>query len=69
MELFTDPKKGCSVPDLAEFYAHCLVTNGVVPRVVNGHKARFDAKKLDKLLKVSSEGFDVYVREDKSILG
>jgi len=27
LELFTDPKRGCSVPDLAEFYAHYVVTN------------------------------------------
>ena len=69
LKLFTDPKRGCSVPDLAEFYANCVVTNGVVPSIVNGHKVRFDAKKLGELLGVSFEGFDVYVREDKSILG
>ena len=69
MELFTDRKRGCSVPDLAEFYANCVVTNGVVPSIVNGHEVRFDAKKLGELLGVSSEGFNVYVREDNSILG
>ena len=36
---------------------------------VNGHKIRFDASDLGELLGVSSEGFDVYVRKDKSILG
>ena len=69
LELFTDPKRGRSVPDLAEFYATYVVTNGVVPSIVNGHEVRFDAKKLVELLGVSFEGFDVYVREDKSILG
>ena len=69
LELFTDPKKGCSVPYFAEFYANCVVTNGVVPSIVNGHKVRFDAKKLGELLGVSSEGFDVYEKEYKSILG
>ena len=69
MELFTDPKRGCSVLDLAEFYANYVVTNGAVTSIVNGHEVRFDAKKLGELLEVSSEGFDVYLREDKSILG
>lgn len=62
LELFTYPKRGCSVPDLAEFYANCVVTNRVVPSIVNGHEVQFDAKKLGELLGVSSEGFDVYVR-------
>ena len=69
LELFTDPKRGCSVLDLAEFYANCVVTNGVVMSIVNGHEVQFDAKKLGELLGVSSEGFDVYMREDKSVLG
>ena len=69
LELFIDPKRGCLVPDLAEFYANCVVTNGVVTSIVNGHELQFDAKKLGELLGVSSEGFDVYVREDKSIVG
>jgi len=30
---------------------------------------RFDAGDLGELLGVSAEGFDVYVHEDKSILG
>ena len=69
LELFTDPKRGCSVPYFAEFYANCVATNQVVTSIVNGHEVQFDAKKLVELLVVSSEGFDVYVREDKSILG
>ena len=69
LELFTDPKRGCSIPDLAEFYANSVVTNGVVPSIVKGHKVRFDPKKLGELLGVSFEGFNVYVRQDKSILG
>ena len=36
---------------------------------VNGHKLRFDASELGELLGVPSEGFGVYVYEDKSILG
>ena len=69
LELFTDPKRGCSVPNLTKFYANCVVTNGVMPSIVNSHEVRCDARKLRELLGVSSEGFDVYVRDDKSILG
>jgi len=36
---------------------------------VNDHNLRFDAKKLGEMLGVPSNGFDVYVREDKSVLG
>ena len=36
---------------------------------VNGKKLRFDAKKLGERLGVPAVGFDVYVREDKSVLG
>ena len=69
LDLFTDTKRGCSVPDLAEFYANYVVTNGVVTRIDNDHNLRFDAKKLGELLVVSSKGFDVYVRENKNVLG
>jgi len=41
----------------------------VVTSTVNSHKMRFDAGDLAELLGVSSEGFDVYVREDKSVFG
>jgi len=69
LDLFTDTKRGCSVPNLAEFYANCVVINGVVTSTVNDHNLRFDVKKLGGLLGVSSEGFDVCVQEDKSIIG
>ena len=59
---------GCSVPDLAEFYAHYSVTNGVVTSDVNGTKIRFDVKELGDILGVPASGFDLYVREDKSVL-
>jgi len=54
---------------LAEFYANCVVTHGVVTSEVNGKKLRFDAKKLGEILGVPAIGFGVYVREDKSMLG
>jgi len=60
---------GCSVLDLVEFYANCKVTNGVVTSEVNGKKLRFGAKKLGEILGVPVVGFDVYVREDKFVLG
>jgi len=69
LDLLTYTKRKCSVPDLAEFYGNCVVTNGVVTSTVNDHHLRFDAKKLGELLGVSSKGFDVYVWEDNSILG
>jgi len=68
LEIFTNIKRGCFVSELAEFYANCVITNGVVTSIVNGHKLCFDASDLGELLGVSSEGFDVYVCEDKSIL-
>ena len=46
-------KRGCSVPDLAEFYANCVVTSGVVTNTVNGHELRFDTSDLGELLEVS----------------
>jgi len=56
------------VPDLAD-YANCVVTKGVVTSTVNGHDLNFDAKALGEILGVPVEGFDIYVREDKSVLG
>ena len=69
LELFTNTQLGCSIPDLVEFYAHCSVTEGVVTSDVNGTKIRFDAKELGEILGVPASGFDLYVREDKSVLG
>jgi len=69
LELFTNTQNGCSVPLLAEFYAYCVVTNGVVTSTVGGHRLRFDAADLGKMLGVPANGFAVYVREDKTMLG
>jgi len=57
------------VPNLAEFYANYVVTNRVVTSTVNGRKLFFNAKELGAILSVPSEGFDVYVHEDKNMLG
>jgi len=69
LELFTNTQLGCSVPDLAEFYANCSITQGVVKSEVNGKKVRFDARKLGEILGIPATGFDIYVREDKTVLG
>jgi len=57
------------VPDLAEFYANCSITQGVVKSEVSGKKLRFDARKLGEILGIPATRFDIYVREDKTILG
>ena len=54
------------MPELAEFYANCEVTKGAVTSFVNWHGIRVDAPKLGKILGVPSQGFAVYVREDKT---
>ena len=36
---------------------------------VNGVKVEFDSQKLGEILGIPAEGFDIYVREDKSLLG
>jgi len=69
LELFTNTQLGCSVPDLAEFYANCSITQSVVKSEVNGKKMRFEARKLGEILGILATGFDIYVREDKTILG
>ena len=69
LDLFTNTQLGCSGLELAEFYANCSITQGVVMSIVSGKKLRFDAKKLGEILGVPSMGFDVYVREDKTVLG
>ena len=54
---------------MAEFYANCVVTSGLVISSVNGHELCFDADNLRDWLGVPSKGFDVYVREDKCVVG
>ena len=67
--LFTNTQLGCSVHELAEFYAKCTVTEGVVTSIVNRQQLRFDAKILGEILGIPSTSFDIYVREDKTTLG
>jgi len=69
LDLFMNTQGGCSIPKFAEFYAHCVVTNVVVTSTIGGHKLRFDAADLGEMLGVLADGFTVYVREDKTMLG
>jgi len=69
LELFANTQLGCSVPELAEFYARCSVTEGTVTSEVDGVKVEFDAQKLREILGVPAVRFDIYAREDKSLLG
>ena len=48
LELFANTQLGCSVPELAEFYANCEVTEGVVTSFVNGQGIKVDAPTLRK---------------------
>jgi len=69
LELFTNTQLGCSQPDLAEFYANISITKDRVTSTVNGVLIEFDAHTLGDILGVPAEGFNLYVREDKSLLG
>ena len=68
LELFANTQQGCSLLELAEFYANCSVANGVVTSAVNEWHFSFDAATLGEILGIPSRGFDAYVREDKTIL-
>jgi len=41
----------------------------VVKSEVNGKKMRFEARKLGEILGIPATGFDIYIWEDKTILG
>jgi len=69
LEVLTNTQLWCSVPELTEFYARYLVTEGTVTSDVNGLKVEFDAQKLREILGVPAIGFHIYVRDDKSLLG
>ena len=55
--------------ELAEFYARISVAEGIVTSEVNGVKIVFDAQKLEEILGIPVVRFDIYVRDDKSLLG
>jgi len=68
-ELFTNTQLGCSQPDVAEFYANVFVVEGVLTSTVNGVLIEVDSRALGVILGVPATGFDLYVREDNSLLG
>jgi len=68
-ELFTNTQLGCSKPDVAEFYANVSLSEGVLSSTVNGVLMEVDSRALGVILGVPVTGFDLYVREDKSLLG
>ena len=69
LELFANTQLGCSVPDLAEFYANCNITNAVVTSDGNEKRnLKFNAKDLSAILGAPAEDFNVHVREDKTVL-
>jgi len=69
LELFTNTQLVCSQLDLVEFYARVTITEATVTSMVNGVQIEFDAQTLRDILGVLVARFDLYVREDKSLLG
>jgi len=59
---------GCSQPDVVEFYASVSVSRDVLTSRVNGVLIEVDARALGMILGWPATGFDLYVREDKSLL-
>ena len=54
---------------MAEFYANVSLSGGVLSSRVNGVLIEVDAQALGAFLGVPATGFDLYIREDKSLLG
>jgi len=59
---------GCSQPDVVEFYANVTLSGDVLTSTVNGVLIEVNAQALRVILGVPTTGFDLYVREDKSLL-
>ena len=47
---------GCSQPDVAEFYANVIVSEGVLTSTVNGMLIEIDARALGVILGVPATG-------------
>jgi len=54
---------------VAEFYANVYVSEGMLTSTVNGVLIEVDTRALGVILGVLATGFDLYIREDKSLLG
>jgi len=53
---------------VAKFYTNVSLSKGVLSSTVNRVLIEVDARALGVLLGVPATGFDLYVREDKSLL-
>jgi len=53
---------------MAGFYANVSVSEGVLSSTVNGVLIEVHARALGVILGVPATGFDLYIREDKSVL-
>jgi len=53
---------------VAEFCANVTVSDALITSTVNGVLIKVDARALGVILGVPATGFDLYVREDKSLL-
>ena len=67
-ELFANTELGCSQADVVEFYANVALYGEVLSSTVNGVPIEVDDQALGVILGVPATGFDLYVREDKSLL-
>jgi len=67
-ELFMKTQLGCSQPDIAEFYANVALHGEVISSTVNGVMIEVNAQALGVILGVPATDFELYVREDKSLL-
>ena len=68
-ELFTNTPMGCSQPNVAEFFVNVSISKGLLSNIVNGVLIEVHARPLGVILGVPPTEFDLYVREDKSLLG
>ena len=68
LDLFTNTQLVCSPPDLAEFYANVTLHGEVITSTVNGVLVEVNAQALGVILGVPSTSFDLYLKEDRSLL-
>ena len=53
---------------MAEFYVNVVLAGDVLTSTVNGVLVEVNAQALGVILGVPATGFDLYVREDKSLV-
>ena len=54
---------------MAEYYPNVSISEGLLTSTMNGVLIEVDAKALGVILGVPAMGFDLYIQEDKSLLG